>query len=235
MRGCRAQRRKILLTLASFIFLGILLIIFSSYGVEQLRENRLLKAKPGQKRVIIIHGWKATPEKHWFPWLKQELEKRGFAVAVPQMPNADKPYWKEWVCRIDDTVGETDEKTFLVGHSLGTVAILKYLETLPAGQKIGGVVLAAGFFEPFPNMPRELDNFFAGGKTNYEKISSSAEAFAVISSDNDPFVPLRYGEVLSEKLNAAFLIMPSAGHIRQDEGFVQFPEALRSVVEISRT
>lgn len=226
---------KLYLPMFLLFFLGILSIIFSSYGIEQTRENQPLKADLGQKRVIIIHGWKAAPEMHWFPWLKQELEKRGFAVAVPAMPDTDKPYRKEWVCKIGDTVGEADEKTFLVGHSLGTVAILKYLETLPAGQKIGGAVLVASFSEPFPNMPRELDNFFAGGKINYVKISSSAGKFAVISSDNDPFVPLRYGEFLSDKLNAAFLIMPSAGHIRQDEGFVQFPEALRSVVEISRT
>lgn len=224
---------KFYLPMFLLFFLGILSIIFSSCGIEQTRENQPLKSDLGQKRVIIIHGWKAAPEMHWFPWLKQELEKREFAVAVPQMPDTDNPLLKRWVGKIRDTVGKPGTDTFLVGHSLGVLAILKYLETLPAGQKIGGAVLVAGFSEPFPNMPRELDNFFAGGKINYVKISSSAGKFAVISSDNDLFVPLRYGEFLSDKLNAAFLIMPSAGHIRQDEGFVQFPEALRSVVEIS--
>jgi predicted alpha/beta hydrolase family esterase len=29
------------------------------------------------KRVIIIHGWEASPESNWFPWLKNELEKKG--------------------------------------------------------------------------------------------------------------------------------------------------------------
>ena len=30
------------------------------------------------KRVYIIHGWEGYPEEGWFPWLKKELEDRGF-------------------------------------------------------------------------------------------------------------------------------------------------------------
>lgn len=213
-------------------FLGILSVIFHSYGVENMRENQPLKAVPDQKRVIIIHGWKATPGMHWFPWLKSELEKRQFAVAVPQMPEPGNPLLKNWVNKLSNVVGTSDQNTYLVGHSLGVIAILKYLETLPEEQTIGGAVLVAGFSEPFPNMPRELNNFFTG-KIDYDKIRSSAKIFAVINSDNDPIVPLYFGNLLSDKLDAAFIIMPGAGHIRRDEGFIQFPEALRSVVEIS--
>ena len=213
-------------------FLGILSIIFSSYGIENMRENQPLKANLEQKRVIIVHGWKATPKMHWFPWLKSELEKRRFAAAVPQMPEPENPLLKDWVNKLSNIVGIPDQNTYLVGHSLGVITILKYLEALPEKQTIGGAVLIAGFSTPIPDMPRELNNFFTG-KIDYKKISSSAKNFMVINSDNDPVVPLYFGELLSDKLDAAFIIMPGAGHIRQDEGFIQFPEALRSVVEIS--
>ena len=31
-----------------------------------------------KKRVFIVHGWDGYPEEVWFPWLKKELEAKGF-------------------------------------------------------------------------------------------------------------------------------------------------------------
>ncbi|PIP29922.1 hypothetical protein COU12_02115 [Candidatus Jorgensenbacteria bacterium CG10_big_fil_rev_8_21_14_0_10_54_38] len=43
------------------------------------------------KRVFIVHGWDGYPEEGWFPWLKRELEARGFEVHVPPLPDAGNP------------------------------------------------------------------------------------------------------------------------------------------------
>ena len=43
------------------------------------------------KRVFVIHGWGGYPEEGWKPWLKKELEKRGFTVFVPAMPDTEHP------------------------------------------------------------------------------------------------------------------------------------------------
>lgn len=77
------------------------------------------------KRAFIIHGWEGTPDSNWFPWLADELKKKGFEAVVPQMPNADFPVAKEWLGHMQKIVGEPDENTFLVGHSLGVTAILR--------------------------------------------------------------------------------------------------------------
>ncbi len=47
------------------------------------------------KRVIIVHGWEASPEGGWRPWLRKELEDRGFEVHVPAMPDTNNPKIKE--------------------------------------------------------------------------------------------------------------------------------------------
>lgn len=47
------------------------------------------------KKAYIIHGWEGRPDSNWFPWLKTELESQGFAVEVPQMPNAAHPKMEE--------------------------------------------------------------------------------------------------------------------------------------------
>jgi esterase/lipase len=48
-----------------------------------------------QKRVFLIHGWEGYPEEGWRPWLKNELEKIGFTVFVPSMPNTKHPKMNE--------------------------------------------------------------------------------------------------------------------------------------------
>ena len=97
------------------------------------------------KRCFIIHGWDGSPEEDWYPWLKQELEKKGFQVTVPAMPETNAPKIETWVTHLVRAVGQVDENTFLVGHSIGCQTILRYLEQLPMGQRVGGVVLVAGW------------------------------------------------------------------------------------------
>ncbi len=79
------------------------------------------------KRVIIIHGWEGKPESNWFPWLRNELEKRGVKVEVPEMPDTDHPKESEWVPHLANIIDTPDEHTVLVGHSLGGITILRYL------------------------------------------------------------------------------------------------------------
>ena len=98
-----------------------------------------------QKRVFIIHGWDGYPEEGIFPWLKKELQNRGFSVFNPSMPELLRPKIKVWVEFLKEQVGALDENTFLFGHSIAAQIILRYLESLPEDTKIGGAVFLAGW------------------------------------------------------------------------------------------
>ena len=52
------------------------------------------------KRVVIIHGYQGEPMRGFRPWLKKELEARGFDVSMPAMPKPDAPDSDEWVAAI---------------------------------------------------------------------------------------------------------------------------------------
>lgn len=182
-----------------------------------------------KERVFIIHGWEGTPDSNWFPWLRKELEKQGFEVIVPAMPDTDHPIFSEWLADMQKIICHPDKNTYLVGHSLGAIAILRYLESLPTGQKIGGVVLAAGFSESLGI--KETESFFVE-PLNYERIKNSAEKFIAINSDNDPYVPIKKGEILRDKLGAELIVVPKGSHLNEGAGYTELPIVLENLLNL---
>ncbi len=182
-----------------------------------------------KKRVFIIHGWEGTPQSNWFPWLKSELEKQGFKAEVPAMPNTNHPISSEWLAYLQKFIGKADKNTYFVGHSLGAIAILKFLETLPLKQKIGGVVLVAGFPESIGI--NEAESFFVV-PLDYKKVKNTAEKFIAINSDNDPYVPLRNGEILRDKLGAELVVVPKGSHLNEGAGFTELPIVLEKILKM---
>jgi len=182
------------------------------------------------KRVYIIHGWEATPEANWFSWLKSELENRGFKVTVPAMPDTEQPILEKWLKYLEKLVGEVDLNTYLVGHSLGVITILRFLETLPTSQKVGGAVLVAGFSETIGF--DELASFFTA-PLDYDKVKNSVNKIVAINSDNDQYVSLRNGEIIRDKLGAELIVVHQGGHLNLDNGYAEMPVALEALLKIS--
>ena len=58
------------------------------------------------KRAFIIHGWDGYPDEGWFPWLKTDLEKNGFQVHIPAMPESAEPKIEACVSHLSKVVGE---------------------------------------------------------------------------------------------------------------------------------
>lgn len=183
------------------------------------------------KRVIIIHGWESSPQGDWFPWLKNELETKGFVVEVPAMPDTMHPALEGWLAYLKKVAGEPDKNTYFVGHSLGVITILRYLEALVEDKKVGGAVLVAGFPEPIGY--EEINTFFVK-PLDYQRIKRVVDKVIVIHSTNDPHVPLKNGEILKEKIGAKLIIIPNAGHLNTEAGFIELPVVLEAVLEITR-
>jgi predicted alpha/beta hydrolase family esterase len=120
----------------------------------------------------------------------------------------------------------------LVGHSLGVITILRYLESLPEDVKIGGAILVAGFPEPIGF--KELDSFFRI-PLDYEKVKKSAKMIIAIHSDNDPFVPIENGYLLRDKLGAELVIIPKSGHLNEGDGYFKLPIALDYIIKWNKS
>ncbi len=177
-----------------------------------------------------MHGYDATPNDNWFPWLKKELTTKGFQVEVPQMPGASQPTLDKWLTYLQQIVGECDENTFLVGHSLGTITILRFLEALPKDQKAGGIVLVSGFSESLGFEPLKT---FTKKPLEYEKIKKSVKEIIAIHSTDDPSVPYRFSEIIRDKLNAELVTLHGAGHINWKSKYFELPPALNTILKMS--
>ncbi len=189
------------------------------------------------KKVFIIHGWDGYPDEGWFPWLKSELEKRGFEVFLPVMPNSSEPKINEWVLYLKKLVGMPNEEIFFVGHSIGCQTIMRYLETLPKNAKVGGVVFVAGWITLKglkTKEEREIAKPWLEKPINYTKVKEGSKSFIAIMSDNDPFVPLSDSRTFKEKLNAEIIIEKNKGHFSGSDNVNELPIVLNSFLRISK-
>ena len=181
------------------------------------------------RRVVIVHGWGGSPQDCWIPWLKEKLEGEGFSVAVPNMPDTNNPDMGAWVGRLREEVGKPNEELYLVGHSLGNITILRYLESLEDDKKVGGAVLVAALIE---SEKEKIRQFFTA-PIMWDRIRNSCPKFVAINSDDDPHVPLSHGETIEENLGADLIVQENMGHFSSGDGFTELPIVLESILKIS--
>lgn len=191
------------------------------------------------KRIIIVHGWDGTPDEGWFPWLKNELEAKGFEVIIPQLPDTGSPRIQKWVPALAAAVGTPNEETYFVGHSMGCQTIARYLEGLPEDQNVGGAVFVAGFFKRLMGLEddsdvRETDQHWLGSPLDLAKVRVHLPKSAAIFSDDDPWVPLENQDDFRNQLGSEIIIEHNKGHFSGGrDGAMELPIVLEKVLEIS--
>ena len=175
------------------------------------------------KKVFIIHGFEGHPNGGWRPWLMGELEKQDIYACALSMPTPDDPICSEWTKEISSHIEKNaDDEIYLVGHSLGAPAILRYLESERV-KPIIGAVLVSGPSEKTNN--KKIDGFLKGG-FNFEKIKSTCKQFSIIHGNDDQIVPLDNAKFLSNNLNGELVIVQNGGHLNGSAGWYKLPQCL---------
>lgn len=191
-----------------------------------------------ERRIFVVHGWEGYPEEGWFPWLSEELSKKGFKVKVLPMPNSESPKIEEWVPFLAKNVGEIDEKTVLVGHSIGCQTIWRYLQNLKEGGKIAGAILVAPWIRLNAENAlqdeesKEIAKPWLETPIDWKMVKGHCGRFVVILSDDDPYVYLEDGKFFEEKLGAKVIVEKGMKHFSGEDGIVSLPSAKDAVLEI---
>ena len=189
------------------------------------------------KRIFIVHGWDGNPEEGWFPWLKKELEAKGFEVSVPQMPKPSEPKIEAWVPHLSKIAGEVDEDTFFVGHSIGCQTILRYLESLSVDKKVGGAAFVAGWVTLMnleTDEEKEIASPWLTTPIDFEKVKQHTKKFFAVFSDNDEVVPQENKRLFEERLSAQIAIEHNKGHFSGSDGVTELPIVLEKILELAK-
>ncbi|MGX5356945.1 RBBP9/YdeN family alpha/beta hydrolase [Kocuria sp. KH4] len=183
---------------------------------------------PAVRTVVVVHGYDAAPDRHWFPWLRAALAADGVRTVLVELPEPSAPDPAAWQAAVARAVGEPDEHTHLVGHSLGCITILRHLADLPRPWVLGGLVLVAGFTGPLESEP-SLDAFLAED-VDVAAVRAHVRRRLVLRSDDDPTVPPASTDALAARLGAELRVVPGAGHFRGQDGVTRLPAVLDALV-----
>lgn len=181
-----------------------------------------------KKTAFIIHGTGGHPLENWFPWLKEELEKKDFSVFVPQFPNADKPLLEPWLQELEKYKDKIDNNTIFIAHSIGCLFLLRVLERLKTPVKASFFVAPSVGIKPIKFYEGDY-NFSNGFTFNWEKIKSNAGKVVVFHSDNDPYISIDNGKEVAHKLGVELTFVSNAGHFNATAGYTKF-ELLRDKI-----
>lgn len=159
------------------------------------------------KNALIIHGTGTRNDEFWFPWMKKELEAKGYTVWLPQMPNADHPNLEEWLPFIMDQASLTED-TILIGHSAGAQLILSILERI--SKPIRQAILVSGYARAL----RASADDESDGAVNWKKVRGKYRSIIFINSDNDPWgCDDAQGKIMQENLGGELIVAEGEGHM----------------------
>lgn len=179
--------------------------------------------------IFMIHGTYGNPEENWFPWLKSKLEELPqVEVYVPKFPTPFPQSLKNWLNVFNEYKNKLNERSIMIGHSLGPSFILNVLETLD--HPIKGCFFVAPFVDLLGN-PRfdKLNSTFIGKSFHWERIKRNCGEIFIYGSENDPYVPLKHVHFVHQNLGGKLMTFPKAGHFNTAAGYSTFPELLEMV------
>jgi len=180
------------------------------------------------KNAFIIHGTGGSSTGNWFPWLATELEKEGYTVFVPNFPTPENQSLQNWLAIFDPYKQYLNEETIVIGHSLGPAFLLRILEKL--SHSIKASFFVSGFTTLLDNPEfDELNRTFVTDPFDWEAIRNNCHQFAIINSDDDPYVPVEKGQIIADHLHAQLTVIKGGGHLNTEAGYTTFPFLLEEI------
>jgi len=171
------------------------------------------------KKIYLVHGWKSNSDSFWFPWLANELGKKGHEVFSIDFVESDSSRIEDWVKKIKESVDCLDEKVFFVAHSVGCQAVLRFLEKAHKHVRIGGCVFVAPWLDliNLDDVEMRIAHNWINSEINFERIKDHVGEIFCIFSDNDIHVSEKEVEKFKEFLGAEILIKKGRGHFSDDK------------------
>lgn len=173
--------------------------------------------------VIVIHGYKGDGSSVWIPWLSEKLEKRGYNVIHPDMPNSSDPILSEWIAEFEKILGKLKNEIIVVGHSLGGSLILHMLENEMWTHKLKRAIILGA-----PVYSAKAPDFFRSGFKWNDIRKNASKLTAVWSKDDDRVGEENINTIEKELSMAEVVRLDDLGHFMSPE----FDWLLQKIIQI---
>ena len=175
------------------------------------------------KKALILHSWFSNPNSNWYPWLKNELEMKGYEVWVPELPTmpTDKPDMEPMLKFILEK-NFVDIDTIVIGHSLGSVLAMRLAERIGFKK---GILFAAWDYN---DLTPEHQSFWQT-MMDHKKILNNVSEWVFPLSENDPYVTKYIAHEVIARLGGKAVDVGSRGHFGKDDGVTEVPEILEYI------
>lgn len=178
-------------------------------------------------KIVLVHGYKASSATNFFPWLKEELIKKGHEVIVPDLPDPENPDPEEWTKALLEDVKTVDDETIVVGHSIGAVEALRFLEAVEARSTPKGCVLVS---PPWMIKDERFRGFFLS-ELDFDVLMWKASRFTVIHSKDDQVIPFDHAEKYAKVLHARLVERNEGENHFQGEQYPVILEEIQKLVD----
>jgi predicted alpha/beta hydrolase family esterase len=177
------------------------------------------------KRAYIIHGAFGNPQENWIPWVKKQLENKGYTVIVPKFPTPEGQNLQAWMDIIDSEKENMTYDTILIGHSVGARFLLSLLPRLH--QPVLKTILVSGFTHSLENNEFGIINeTFIEKSVNWASVLIKSSEFYVLHGENDPYIPVSQAEEIATRLKIDPYVIENGCHLNANAGFTKFQELM---------
>ena len=175
--------------------------------------------------ALILQGWYQKLESNFYPWLSQELTKKGYDVTLPDLPtiHTDLPDMNKQI-KFIERLNVLDQNTIVFGHSITCLLGMRLAEK----HVFHKLFLIAGW--DFDDLTAE-HRLFWPNNINHDLIKKHVKEIYCISSDNDPYITAFTAEEMSKRLGAKFILIKDAGHFTTQFGISKIPKILPYLVK----
>ncbi len=166
-----------------------------------------------------------TYDKHWLPWLVQQLCAKNIEVVAPLMPTPWHPDYEKFKTEFEKSA--VDKNTVLVGHSCGCAFLVRWLGE--SKQQISKLILVA------PWKIADKDDEFRPKFYNYAidtTIKDRVNKIIIFTADDEEADGKKSMKIFHEALGGEVIELEGRGHFTEsDMKTTEFPELLKVILQ----
>lgn len=189
------------------------------------------------KTAILLHGMPSKKDfydesipsmsnKHWVPWLQNQLLVRDIFTQTPEMPIPYKPQYDLWKNEFERL--KPEEVDILVGHSCGGGFLTRWLSANKTKHET--VVLVAPWLDPYRRYTTDFFDF----EIDKELTKRIPNLHIFVSSDDEEGITDSVHTIVTQLPRVKVHNFTDKGHFCFDDlGGEAFPELLGVILKNS--